>query len=1135
MRKLKRIISFCTAAALTATLMLGGTSTNAAADPSTEQNVTTATATLGKSLVSTGFESVEVGNVSGAVLTSKDGREAWLLDKSQGTNKASINAVLSEQFKHTKKDGSVYEIEVDYYDSGNGLLRLYYDSYTNTKKTAETVYTNKENKWKTLKVTLDDAEFAKKCDNKCDISVSIAIQSVSSTVGTESIAVSEIRVKRYAAKNPIYVTSSNDEVGNAYKWFSDSKVMHNVFENTTAEKQNVTVTYKLLSKEYLKVFEKSEKLSFEPKETKNIDVDMGEVKRCDMYSYYVDIKSDDGKINSTFKAMEFSIIKTDPNGIKNDTYFAAHLSRYPEEQREMGVEMVKNANAAGIRGGWDWEYFEYQVGTFSPDRLGDSKVLALLLERDMHFLCQFTATNTKHGMKDWKDYPDTPEELELFRTYVHNAAKAVDGKVDGIEIFNEPNIDSFNRHVADGPDRAAQVYVDCLKVAYEEIKKVNPNLKVGGPVLCFINNEKGKDFFNAAMKYGMWKYLDALDLHQYANNFVEKTGLQPHIEWYKEEFEKVGKGDIEFWYSEMGYTTADNPIKTEYNQGAYNAASVMFYKSKNFGDKFVFYNLEQKGTNKADREDMFGHTSPGYVASSVNGKWFVPRESYLIVTAMNYYMARTTTKDSYYSEDGNVSVNRFKSDKFNSDMIGIYSMDGRRNITLDLGTDKITYADMYGNETEMSSDSGIYTITVDKAPIYLIGNTTKDELVESESAAKVNASNADVAHNDQYTIELEGDSEFEIETVTPECIGNVKINGYKDGKASVVFENNADPGEVYEVVLKLKRNGKTFQICEIMATSVETASFTTDVSLINDNNLNRWSAEFKITNYSETKPLKGKIRITAPEEFKTDYTDIGLVPCGTTGRVSLNLPEIRKKGEYNVEYELVLDSGAVINSANKIDFTLAKYADKKPTIDGVAEKGEWNNDTLMYAEKDYQIKQITDWKGKNDLSAKSCIEWDEENMYLFCEVTDDIFNQPDPAATSWRGDSVQVGIFYGDEVQVAIGQKNISFHELCMSKTPDGDRVYRFLAQDDSHPKGDITDKCNIAIMREGNKTVYEFKIPWKNLLMDGQQPKLGDKLGFSFLVNDNDGNGRRGWIEYASGVGESKNSALFTYLKLIK
>ena len=122
---------------------------------------------------------------------------------------------------------------------------------------------------------------------------------------------------------------------------------------------------------------------------------MGEVKRCDMYSYYVDIKSDDGKINSTFKAMEFSVIKTDPNGIKNDTYFAAHLSRYPEEQRKMGVEMVKNANASGIRSSWEWEYYEPQIGNFTSEKMADARVLDLLLKRDMHFLCQFTATNTK--------------------------------------------------------------------------------------------------------------------------------------------------------------------------------------------------------------------------------------------------------------------------------------------------------------------------------------------------------------------------------------------------------------------------------------------------------------------------------------------------------------------------------------------------------------------------------------------------------------------------------------------------------------------------------------------------------------------------------------------------------------------
>ena len=40
------------------------------------------------------------------------------------------------------------------------------------------------------------------------------------------------------------------------------------------------------------------------------------------------------------------------------------------------------------------------------------------------------------------------------------------------------------------------------------------------------------------------------------------------------------------------------------------------------------------------------------------------------------------------------------------------------------------------------------------------------------------------------------------------------------------------------------------------------------------------------------------------------------------------------------------------------------------------------------------------------------------------------------------------------------------------------------------------------------------------------------DEKSLKYL--DNDGDGRRGWIEYASGIGEDKNTELFTYLELI-
>ncbi|UUZ80239.1 hypothetical protein LJK88_35705 [Paenibacillus sp. P26] len=62
--------------------------------------------------------------------------------------------------------------------------------------------------------------------------------------------------------------------------------------------------------------------------------------------------------------------------------------------------------------------------------------------------------------------------------------------------------------------------------------------------------------------------------------------------------------------------------------------------------------------------------------------------------------------------------------------------------------------------------------------------------------------------------------------------------------------------------------------------------------------------------------------------------------------------------------------------------------------------------------------------------------------------------------------------------------------------------------------------------------TIYELALPWSEL-----KPILPDDglLSFSFLVNDNDGQGRKGWIEWGSGIGGSKDSKLFKPVRLVK
>lgn len=78
-----------------------------------------AEAVMGKSLKQTGFKTVETGTNTKPIVAVRGNSECWLMDKQAGDSSAYINFSLADKFKHKKQDGSVYEISVEYYDTGN--------------------------------------------------------------------------------------------------------------------------------------------------------------------------------------------------------------------------------------------------------------------------------------------------------------------------------------------------------------------------------------------------------------------------------------------------------------------------------------------------------------------------------------------------------------------------------------------------------------------------------------------------------------------------------------------------------------------------------------------------------------------------------------------------------------------------------------------------------------------------------------------------------------------------------------------------------------------------------------------------------------------------------------------------------
>jgi hypothetical protein len=150
--------------------------------------------------------------------------------------------------------------------------------------------------------------------------------------------------------------------------------------------------------------------------------------------------------------------------------------------------------------------------------------------------------------------------------------------------------------------------------------------------------------------------------------------------------------------------------------------------------------------------------------------------------------------------------------------------------------------------------------------------------------------------------------------------------------------------------------------------------------------------------------------------------------------------------------------------------------------------------------------QMSGWAGPEDMSASVYMAYDNDYFYWAAKVTDNV-HTPVAGSTMWRGDSIQFAFSkdaaYGPEY-------GINFMDGAA-------HVWRF-----SEGKAQAgADQIAAAAVQQGNEIVYEVRMPWNTIYTS--KPSA-DVLPFTLLINDNDGSGRRGWIEWTAGIGKAKS-----------
>jgi len=234
---------------------------------------------------------------------------------------------------------------------------------------------------------------------------------------------------------------------------------------------------------------------------------------------------------------------------------------------------------------------------------------------------------------DWTRQDNTykerpPDSLDDYGDYVYEFVKRYRGRIDYIQIWNEPNIfpEWGNR-----PVDPAQ-YVDLLKIAYRRAKEANPNVQVlCAPLAITLGQahpEPGKwtamndlDYLEAMYKAGAREYFDIYSANAFGMDHPPEDPPDPailnfqRVLLHREIMERHGDGGKAIWFNEYGWNAAPESFPadrlvwqrvSEREQADYTVRGITMAREQwPWAGVFMVWYFRQAGHIPTDRADYY--------------------------------------------------------------------------------------------------------------------------------------------------------------------------------------------------------------------------------------------------------------------------------------------------------------------------------------------------------------------------------------------------------------------------------------------------------------------------------------------------------------------------------------------------
>jgi len=1079
------------------------------------------------------------GEVSDRLLPAveKGGREAWELQPASWYYNSAFVDVKNGVSANSGKN--VY-VEVDYYDETDvGWFRIEYNSRNNPGTMSEKIYTEGSSEWKTAGFVLYAPTFMNDL-NGADFAITTISDGYPSIV---NISIGGIRVKQLDEVSPLDARIDfNRQIKNFY---SDEELSFDlVLSNQIASSYDMDFTYKIINSYGETVAQWTDKTSVPSKG--NIKINQ-KPEGFNVYGRHIlRVSGRNEELNySVCTETEFAYIKK--SRFKNDRFGICNHLGWGQAARDPEViySMMQKAGVGWTRDEILWKDFEQEIGVFKLQPHHEI-MIDLALKYDIEPFIILNGGNALYSegggesLTPWdNEYPTTQEGYKVFEEYCYQLVKALEGRVSNFEYWNEYGWGGYN----------LDKYADFAECMWNGVKRANPEANTVG--ICAPGT--GLDMIKISWDMGAAKHMDEISYHKYANFSPDTANVESNSRSVRELVDSYeeGKGK-KIWITEMGYTTYEN----SHNRSGENLLKEFaIHMEDGLVERMFWYDFTNDGILNDTRESHFGMTE--HFGSNHNNR-FLAKQAYVTAANMNDIMGTPDFQKKLRLNDDRVYAYHFKRQQDGKDAAVLWSTVENDVVTLKLGDENISVTDNLGNPIEVVGNDEQYTFVLGTRPILVEGDFTYFE--EGTPEIYFSETNIVSPYKDTMSVYIYKTIEENVNIEIGEIPDNSKVvllnKPEFDGKiAALKFSVNGDVnkkiekpigittlsgisyyGGKYDVPTEIPiklvtESGKVLYDDSIRIEYDKGIDVTGRTRLYEDNNVYRWMMELDVKSNFYTSDLAATVEITEPAVFAKKY-NAGVVKAGETSKLRFHLPEIESFTSYKMKAKIILSNGYTHEFEIPIDFALAFYAENKPTIDGEFDANEWVSKGKIVSNRHDQVYLLASggvWQNTNDLSADTYIMWDEDYLYIASVTTDDIFSCNYTGTSIWQGDSLQFGLAYARETES--GEVSTSFTEVGTALSPEGVVFVKY--SNESGTTMDTTESIS-AVKRKGNKTVYEVRMPWSEAVPKGAEIKPNTEIGFSMLVNDNDGTGRRGWIEFGSGIGVYKAVDEFARIRLV-